>query len=111
MMRKAGSQPRILLTNVKQLELLLTRQKDVELFGAARRFLPLRMPVILVVILQIHIKSLARFKLESQSIGAMILKARPARIRSNPSGVPIRFPQETFFSIAMIVPNTIIHRK
>ena len=27
MMRKAGSQPRILLTNVKQLELLLTRQK------------------------------------------------------------------------------------
>lgn len=35
-MRKAGCQPRILLTNVKQLELLLTRQRDVELFGNAR---------------------------------------------------------------------------
>ncbi len=30
------SQPRILLTNVKQLELLLTRQRDVELFDGAR---------------------------------------------------------------------------
>lgn len=36
MMRKPGNQPRILLTNVKQLELLLTRQRDVELFGGAR---------------------------------------------------------------------------
>lgn len=36
MMRKAGKQPRILLTNVKQLELLLTRQRDVELFADAR---------------------------------------------------------------------------
>ena len=35
-MRTAGSQPRILLTNVKQLELLLTRQRDVELFAGAR---------------------------------------------------------------------------
>ncbi len=35
-MRTAGSQPRILLTNVKQLELLLTRQVDVELFSHAR---------------------------------------------------------------------------
>ncbi len=35
-MRKAGHQPRILLTNVKQLELLLTRQRDVELFADAR---------------------------------------------------------------------------
>ncbi len=34
-MRMAGSQPRILLTNVKQLELLLTRQVDVELFDNA----------------------------------------------------------------------------
>lgn len=32
-MRANGQQPRILLTNVKQLELLLTRQKDVELFN------------------------------------------------------------------------------
>ena len=36
MMRTAGMQPRILLTNVKQLELLLTRQQDVELFADAR---------------------------------------------------------------------------
>ncbi|NCC50058.1 MAG: DEAD/DEAH box helicase [Spartobacteria bacterium] len=36
MMRKAGHQPRILLTNVKQLELLLTRQRDIELFDHAR---------------------------------------------------------------------------
>jgi hypothetical protein len=36
MMRTAGCQPRILLTNVKQLELLLTRQTDVELFANAR---------------------------------------------------------------------------
>jgi hypothetical protein len=36
MMRKPGRQPRILLTNVKQLELLLTRQRDVELFAGAR---------------------------------------------------------------------------
>ena len=36
MMRKPGHQPRILLTNVKQLELLLTRQRDVELFSGAR---------------------------------------------------------------------------
>jgi hypothetical protein len=35
-MRKADFQPRILLTNVKQLELLLTRQRDVELFANAR---------------------------------------------------------------------------
>ncbi len=35
-MRTPGRQPRILLTNVKQLELLLTRQRDVELFGGAR---------------------------------------------------------------------------
>ena len=35
-MRTAGHQPRILLTNVKQLELLLTRQRDVELFADAR---------------------------------------------------------------------------
>lgn len=35
-MRAAGRQPRILLTNVKQLELLLTRQQDMELFSGAR---------------------------------------------------------------------------
>jgi ATP-dependent helicase YprA (DUF1998 family)/rubrerythrin len=35
-MRAAGNQPRILLTNVNQLELLLTRQTDVELFSGAR---------------------------------------------------------------------------
>ncbi len=35
-MRTPGSQPRILLTNVKQLELLLTRQVDVDLFADAR---------------------------------------------------------------------------
>ena len=35
-MRSVGRQPRILLTNVKQLELLLTRQQDVELFAGAR---------------------------------------------------------------------------
>ena len=35
-MREPGGQPRILLTNVKQLELLLTRQTDVELFQDAR---------------------------------------------------------------------------
>ena len=35
-MRASGGQPRILLTNVKQLELLLTRQQDVELFADAR---------------------------------------------------------------------------
>ena len=35
-MRSAGRQPRILLTNVKQLELLLTRQHDIELFAGAR---------------------------------------------------------------------------
>ena len=35
-MRSPGQQPRILLTNVKQLELLLTRQQDVELFAGAR---------------------------------------------------------------------------
>jgi ATP-dependent helicase YprA (DUF1998 family) len=35
-MRTVGSQPRILLTNVKQLELLLTRQMDVSLFADAR---------------------------------------------------------------------------
>ncbi|MDX9721909.1 MAG: DEAD/DEAH box helicase [Myxococcota bacterium] len=39
-MRQAGKHPRILLTNVKQLELLLTRQRDVELFDdASLRFL------------------------------------------------------------------------
>lgn len=39
-MRAEGGQPRILLTNVKQLELLLTRQSDVELFsGSALRYL------------------------------------------------------------------------
>ena len=36
MMRAPGRQPRVLLTNVKQLELLLTRQQDIELFAAAR---------------------------------------------------------------------------
>ena len=36
MLRAPGRQPRILLTNVKQLELLLTRQQDVELFAGAR---------------------------------------------------------------------------
>ena len=35
-MRAAGGQPRILLTNIKQLELLLTRQKDVELFDGSK---------------------------------------------------------------------------
>jgi len=35
-MRTPGGQPRILLTNVKQLELLLTRQRDAELFTDAR---------------------------------------------------------------------------
>ena len=35
-MRTLGGQPRILLTNVKQLELLLTRQRDAELFADAR---------------------------------------------------------------------------
>ena len=35
-MRTAGRQPRILLTNVKQLELLLTRQQDIQLFSDAR---------------------------------------------------------------------------
>ena len=34
-MRKPGQMPRILLTNVKQLELLLTRQRDIELFDQA----------------------------------------------------------------------------
>jgi len=34
-MRNPGGQPRILLTNVKQLELLLTRGKDVGIFDAA----------------------------------------------------------------------------
>lgn len=34
-MRTAGRQPRILLTNVNQLELLLTRQRDTELFDNA----------------------------------------------------------------------------
>ena len=33
---RAVRQPRILLTNVKQLELLLTRQHDIELFAGAR---------------------------------------------------------------------------
>ena len=36
MMRTPGRQPRILLTNVKQLELLLTRQQDISLFADAR---------------------------------------------------------------------------
>ena len=36
MMRTPGRQPRILLTNVKQLELLLTRQQDIQLFADAR---------------------------------------------------------------------------
>ena len=36
MLRTPGRQPRILLTNVKQLELLLTRQQDVGLFAGAR---------------------------------------------------------------------------
>ena len=36
MMRTPGRQPQILLTNVKQLELLLTRQQDVSLFADAR---------------------------------------------------------------------------
>ena len=35
-MRTPGRQPRVLLTNVKQLELLLTRQRDVELFTNVR---------------------------------------------------------------------------
>lgn len=35
-MRTSGKQPRILLTNVKQLELLLTRGTDAELFDKAR---------------------------------------------------------------------------
>ena len=35
-MRTPGQQPRILLTNVKQLELLLTRQQDIALFADAR---------------------------------------------------------------------------
>ena len=35
-MRAPGKRPRILLTNVKQLELLLTRQHDIELFEGAR---------------------------------------------------------------------------
>ena len=35
-MRTPAMQPRILLTNVKQLELLLTRQQDIELFSGAR---------------------------------------------------------------------------
>ena len=35
-MRTPGRQPRILLTNVKQLELLVTRQQDIELFTGAR---------------------------------------------------------------------------
>ena len=35
-MRAVGGQPRILLTNVKQLELLLTRQTDESLFDGAR---------------------------------------------------------------------------
>jgi len=35
-MRTPGEQPRILLTNVKQLELLLTRHQDVELFNGTR---------------------------------------------------------------------------
>lgn len=36
MMRTPGEQPRILLTNVKMLEYLLTREKDVELFDNAQ---------------------------------------------------------------------------
>ena len=36
MMRTTGRQPRILLTNVKQLELLLTRQQNIELFAGVR---------------------------------------------------------------------------
>jgi ATP-dependent helicase YprA (DUF1998 family) len=36
MLRTPGKQPRILLTNVKMLELLLTRATDVELFDGAR---------------------------------------------------------------------------
>lgn len=36
MLRTPGKQPRILLTNVKMLELLLTRSTDVELFDGAR---------------------------------------------------------------------------
>lgn len=35
-MRSSGKQPRILLTNVNQLELLLTRQRDVELFNGVQ---------------------------------------------------------------------------
>jgi hypothetical protein len=35
-MQAAGKAPRILLTNAKQLELLLTRQHDIEMFTAAR---------------------------------------------------------------------------
>jgi ATP-dependent helicase YprA (DUF1998 family) len=35
-MRTPGQQPRILLTNVKQLELLLTRQRDIEMFNNCR---------------------------------------------------------------------------
>jgi ATP-dependent helicase YprA (DUF1998 family) len=35
-MRAAGKAPRILLTNAKQLELLLTRQQDIEIFKDAR---------------------------------------------------------------------------
>lgn len=35
-MRASGHQPRILLTNVQQLELLLTRQRDVELFDGSQ---------------------------------------------------------------------------
>lgn len=35
-MRTPGKPPRILLTNVKQLELLLTRRQDIELFEGAR---------------------------------------------------------------------------
>lgn len=35
-MREEGKQPRILLTNIKQLELLLTRQSDADLFNGAR---------------------------------------------------------------------------
>jgi hypothetical protein len=34
-MRNPALRPRLLLTNVKQLELLLTRQKDIEMFAAA----------------------------------------------------------------------------
>jgi hypothetical protein len=35
-MRERDGQPRILLTNVKQLELLLTRQSDIQMFDQAR---------------------------------------------------------------------------